>query len=398
MKKFTLLFLIIPFLSTTNAQTVIFHEEFSGCIDKIAIDEDNDVLWMGTGLLSGGDLYMRDKDGTVTDLSDLNSDINFQSISSLFMDENTLYAAGYGMVGIINPEEDIYTIYTKDNSNLSYTNEFNSLTFDYNSELLYAGNIATGTDILSEDGWTKDNSLKYITASAFDYEEDCLWLANTAGDLIRIKEDVKTIFNQSNSDIPKLPYIDMTLDEEGNIYLMVSQDGFVHFDGTNATHYTPQNSNLFGGELRSIDIDYNGTVWFGHNGGITSFKDGVFKTYPLENALGFFPLVKDIVSDNRNHLWLGICGGLVEFYLEPTNVLNESSITTHLYPNPNPGLFTFESEEDGHLELINTMGQSLEKLTIKKGANSIDINLPSGQYMYRFNGNTHYDLGKLIIH
>lgn len=397
MNKFLLPLIFITIHTFSNAQTVIFHDEFTDCIRKIAIDEDNDVLWMGTGLSDGGNLIMRDGDGNRTDISDLTSNINFQSISTLFMDESTLFAGGLGGIAIIDAEADTYLQYSKDNSDLSYSNEFNSIVFDYNSDLLYAGNIVTGTDVLSEDGWSKDNSLRNITASAFDYEEDCLWLANTSGELIRIKDDIKSIFDNTNSDIPNLPYIDMTLDLEGNIYLLVSQNGFVHFDGTNTQHYTPQNSNLFGGELRSIDIDNNGKVWFGHNGGITSFHNGIFNTYPLEGTLGFFPIIQDIVVDNDNHLWLGACSGLIEFVLDPTSTKIQKQTPPQIFPNPNSGSFTFNTHEKGHIEILNMSGQKIYSSQLNEGNNVIELNISQGHYFYHFIGHNEYQSGKFIV-
>ena len=398
MNKFLLPLFLITTITFSNAQTVIFHEEFDNCIRKIAIDEDNDVLWMGTGLIDGGNLIMRDGDGNRTDISDLTSNISFQSISTLFMDESTLFAGGLGGIAIIDYDVEVYIQYTNDNSDLNYNNEFNSMVFDYNSDKLYAGNVVTGTDILSEDGWSIDNTLKNITASAFDYEEDCLWLANTSGDLIRIKDENRTIFNSTNSAVPDLIYIDMTLDTEGNIYLLVPDNGFVHFDGTNAQHYTPQNSDLFGGELRSIDIDNNGKVWFAHNGGITSFQNGVFNTYPLENALGFFPIVQDIVVDNENHLWLGACGGLIEFFLEPTSTYQQAVIPLTIFPNPSNGNFMFNTQEKGDLEILNLSGQTIYSSPLIEGNNAIQLDISQGQYLYHFIGNEAHHSGKFVVH
>jgi len=397
MDKFLLPLFLAMTITASNAQTVIFHEEFDNCIRKIAIDEDNDVLWMGSGLTDNGNLVMRDGDGNRTDIADLSSNINFQTISTLFMDESTLFAGGLGGIAVIDHEEEVYLQYTVDNSDLNYNNEFNSMVFDYNSEKLYAGNVVTGTDILSEDGWNIDNTLRNITASAFDYEEDCLWLANTSGDLIRIKDDVKMIFNSTNSEIPKLSYIDMTLDTEGNIYLLVPDNGFVHFDGTNAQHYTPENSNLFGGKLRSIDNDYSGKVWFGHNGGITSFKNGQFKTYPLEGALGFFPIIQDIVADNENHLWLGSCAGLIEFSLDPTSTINQKENTASVFPNPNNGNFIFTTEDSGTLEIYNLWGQKIFSKDIYNGENFIKLDLPAGQYVYNLKTTSKNITDKFII-
>ena len=393
-----LLFLILVTLSSfLEAQTVTFHEDFSDCIQKIAIDIDNDLLWMGTGLSSGGNLFMRDQNGNRTDLSELTSDIDFQSISVLFMDESTLFAGGYQGIAVIDPEVDVFEKYTPDNSDLSFNSEFSSLVYDYNSDFLYAGNIVGGTDILSEDGWTQDNSLSNITASTFDYENDCLWLASTSGKLIKIKDEERTIYNSSNSELPNLSYVDMTADDAGNIYLLAYENGFVHFDGTNAKHYTPENSNLFGGDLNSIDIDLNGKVWFGHNGGITSFKNEVFHTFPLENYIDFFPIVNDIVVDNNNHLWLGACGGLIEFSLDPTSTSEENVYTSIVSPNPNSGSFEFIAIEKGMLKIYNQLGQRVYSQPIQDEKSSVQTNLPTGHYYYQFEGIATSESGKLNI-
>ncbi|MDF1698859.1 MAG: T9SS type A sorting domain-containing protein [Saprospiraceae bacterium] len=397
MHRFLPLFMFLFILYWGGAQNVIFHDEFSECIEKIAIDEDNDVLWMGTGLSSGGQLFMRDENGIRTDISELTNDINFQSITALWMDEATLYAGGYSGVAIIDPESEEYTQYTPSNSEYNNSNVPSTLVFDYNSEKLYAGNFSTSIDVLDENGWTNDNSLQRVLASTFDYEEDILWLATSNGELIRIIGDEKTVFNNSNSTIPNLPYIDMTVDLEGNIYLLVSDNGFVHFNGTQATHYTPQNSDLFGGNLNSIDIDNNGKVWFGHNGGITSFKNGNFHTYPLENYLGFFTHVQDIVVDNENHLWLGSCAGLIEFNLEPNSTKETDINQTNVFPNPTTGTFVFSTQEKGCLSIYNLVGEMVTSSTLNKGNNAIGLDLPSGHYAYIFRSTSFVESGKLNI-
>lgn len=398
MKRSLPFFLFFIYFLPAQAQIVTLHDEFSGCIEKIAIDEDNDVLWMGTSLSDGGDLFMRDAQGDRTDLSELTSEINFQSITALWMDESTLYAGGFGGIAIIDPDAEEYTLFTTSNSNYSNSNVPSTLVFDYNTDKLYAGSFSSSTDVLEEDGWTVDNTLNRVLASTFDYEEDQLLLATSNGELISITEEDKTVFNSNNSDLPNLSYTDITVDSEGNMYLLAYENGFVHFDGENATHYTPQNSDLFGGDLNSIDVDLNGKVWFGHNGGITSFKNGTFETFVLENAVGFWPIINDIVVDNENHLWLAACGGLIEFALDPTDTEDISSSETLIFPNPNSGNFTFEASEKGQLHLYNNMGALVQTNAIQVGKNEIQTLVPSGIYTYSFKGIRHTSSDKICIY
>jgi len=396
MKNLLLLICFIAIALSVNAQTAIFHSDFHDCLMEVAIDEDNDVVWMGTSITDGGNLIRRDVDGNRTDLTDLTQEIDLESVSCLFMEEDVLFAGGLNGVAIVDTENSEYVQYTDDDG-LSNSSQIITMAFDYNSDKLYVGNIITKTDILSESGWDSDNTLNGVTSSFFDYEDDVLWLANTSGDVYKIIDEEKITYNQSNSEVPKLVYVDMSGDDNGNIYLLVSGGSMLHFDGENATHYTTANSDIFGGTIKTIQVDLFGVVWLGHNGGLTSFDGTTFTTYALENYLDFYATVEDIVVDNKNHLWLATCGGLVEFYTDEVLDVNDEHLSSPIiYPNPSQGETFLDAKNSGVLNIFDNSGRLVYNATVEQGRHAIPL-MDNGLFTYSFITKSETFNGKLVV-
>lgn len=390
MKKSLLSLIFATTINLCISQNVILHEDFSDCYSTIAIDEDNDVIALGTGLSSGGKLLLRTADGAKIDIEETNTNIGFQSVSAMYMSEADLYVAGYGAVAIIDIEDlNSAQMFTNNNSELRYPNEFSSIVYDYNKEIVYAGNPTVSTDVFMNGEWSLADNLKKITASTFDEELDLTILVSSSG-LVYVDVDGDFfLLNDEIDGIPELPYSDASFgyipedDELSSLFLLARDNGFVVIDGDgNVNHYTSENSALFGGDLNCIKAGTtDGSLWIGHNGSLTKFKDGEFTFYNLLDELGGPTDINDIVIDNSNHLWLATCGGLVEFWEEPTATKNEKYSNFDVYPTINNGTFNVHGDRNEEISIYDIQGQMIKNIDIIKGDNNISTDLGTGIYL-----------------
>ena len=390
------LLLIFSFL---HAQEVKIHEDFQYGMERIAIDEDNDVLWIGGDLFtdSSNRIVRRAADGTRTNISELTDQINMQSITAMWMDEDVLFAGGYQGLAIVNTDENEYIHFTPDNSDLSYTNSPNAVVYDYNSEELYYTNPATDIDILSEDGWRIDNTLKQIQTATFDYENDIMYLLKY-DELIAIDEYGNKTSYTTDDGMVGLGYVDMCTDSDGNVFMVSRDGGMVVFDGTNFTHYTNSNSDLFGGDIYTIEAEPYAGVWIGVRGALQYFENGNFTFYNLETLTGSFSSVNDLVIDNNHHLWLATSSGLVEFWRSTSSIDNNATkIKATTFPNPFENSFVINSPFSGSMTITNTQGKQELQIPINEGKNSIPFeNRLAGIYFYHIENESNTITGKVV--
>ncbi len=393
MKKNILTLLFASTISICISQNIILHEDFSDCYNTIAIDKDNDVLALGTGLSSGGKLLLRTADGTKIDIEEMNTNIGFQSVSAMYMSDSDLYVAGFGAVAIIDTEEiSSAQMFTNNNSELNYSNEFSSIVYDYNLDKIFAGNPTVGTDVYADGAWSRDDNYKKITASTFSEDYSINILVSSNGEIYVSELDDKEEFfllNDAIEGYPTLSYSDASFGyvEENEVlsslYLIVSEDGFMVIDGDgNFNHLTPENSDLFGGDTNCIQAgNSDGSVWLGHNGGLTKYQDGIFTFYNLLDELGGPTDILDIVIDNNDHLWLATCGGLVEFWEEPNAIVDEDLQDFSIYPTINNGSFTIIGDRSEVVNIYNLDGQKVNSINIKTGENNFNLDLDNGIYL-----------------
>lgn len=401
---FTLLALCMTGL--LMAQTATVYPDFTDCIRKMAIDEDNDVIWMGTGITDGGKLFMKDADGMRRDISDFSSDINFQSVSAMHMADSELYVAGYGAIAIVDYDsEDAPLFFTNDNSDLNYSNEFITIMYDSNKEQVIAGNQTIGSDIYDIEAgtWSVSNELTRLRVSHYYDDEDLYIYVLSDGKVFISADDEGLEPLEMPDDYPVLPYYDLEIivnpdnDDDVKLVMMTIQDGLVVVSENSTEHYTSLNSNIFPSDLNGMTQTDDGTIWLAHNGGITSFKDGIFNRIPLEPLVGFFTDVQDIVADQNNDLWLGTCSGLIKLSDLPSNTKELSDLNISVFPTVNDGFVHVDSEYAGTIQFFNIDGSLILEQQINAGTNSLTLNAIKGMCLYSIQTMEGVKQGKLFV-
>jgi len=90
-------------------------------------------------------------------------------------------------------------------------------------------------------------------------------------------------------------------------YLWIgTPDGLVRFDGIHFELYNKRKiPRLKDNEVRALYEDRNGTLWIGTTtGGLTRYKEGEFKTYPITNHRALCG-IRAINEDQWGNLWIG---------------------------------------------------------------------------------------------
>ena len=154
--------------------------------------------------------------------------------------------------------------------------------------------------------WQTDNGLPQNTILAIAQTEDgYLWVGTRAG-LDRFDGERFTLV-----DHPELKDHAITAlcgARDGSLWIGMESEGLIHWDGEHLTHYWRTNG-LGNDYIRTICEARDGTIWIGTGYGLTSFKDGKFKTYRVKDGLLDNSVIK-MVEDGDGTLWMGTVGGV----------------------------------------------------------------------------------------
>ncbi len=93
-------------------------------------------------------------------------------------------------------------------------------------------------------------------------------------------------------------------DSKGNYWFGSHQEGVCLFDGENFTYFTIDDG-LSDNQIRTIQEDQNGVIWFGTGYGVSSYKEGIIKNNTPKNAFtGYQPTIECNWQLSKNDLWI----------------------------------------------------------------------------------------------
>lgn len=173
---------------------------------------------------------------------------------------------------------------------------------------------SSGISIYDFENWdyiNSDNS-PLLTDDVRDIATDsdgAKWLATDSG-IYKFDGTNWTYFND-----PALPSYDIThieADNQGNIWATTLNEGVVKFNGSGWEVFNTSNSNLPNNEMLDITIQDDGTVWLGFGQGIVKYDDE-FIIYNESNA--GFPLetIFSIKADHIGNIWASNWGILIKY-------------------------------------------------------------------------------------
>lgn len=149
---------------------------------------------------------------------------------------------------------------------------------------------------------------------------------------------------------------------DGYLWLAIAE-GVVRFDGVQFTAFDTGNTpEIKSNNVQSLLVSRDGTLWIGtHGGGLTSYRNGIFTNYSVEQGLSDSH-IKTLFEDSKGNIWIGTDGGGV-------NLLRGGKFTAFSQANrlPNDRIGAFAEDAEGNL-WIGT-GGGLVLLEGEKGRN-----------------------------
>mgnify|MGYP002639224525 CR=1 FL=1 len=182
------------------------------------------------------------------------------------------------------------------------------------------GNIWIGTfssELIKYDGsnWRIYDTLKSLlpevdiwTISVDSMNNKWIGTKGNVGGLVKFDEIDWTVYNLNEYGIQGTSIFDIEIDKEGNLWLGTYWDGLVKYDGIDFIIYNHATSGLDQNmeEINSLVIDDSGHIWIGSDAvGVAKF-DGVSEWvhyYNSDNTVDF--AVYSIEIDYEGNVWFG---------------------------------------------------------------------------------------------
>lgn len=170
--------------------------------------------------------------------------------------------------------------------------------------------------------------------SLYEDRDNQVWVGTNNGVSIVKKDTIIT--PQVLSPLRNTTVLEIYQADEQEYWFATDGKGVWLLDSENTlTQYTTIHG-LVNDRVRDIIVDAEGTLWFGTRGGLTSLKNGNFRSYTVEDGLPD-EKIRELELNRDGGLWIGTRGGLSYF---------------------NNGFFQNYSEEDG---LVNNRIRSLSR-------------------------------------
>ncbi len=160
---------------------------------------------------------------------------------------------------------------------------------------------------------------------------------------------------------------------DGYLWLAIAE-GVVRFDGVQFTAFDTGNTpEIKSNNVQALLVSRDGTLWIGtHGGGLTSFKDGNFTNYSVEQGLSDSH-IKTLFEDSIGNIWIGTDGGGLNYFRDGT-----FTAFTKANGLPNDRIGAIAEDGEGNLWIGTSDGLVLlesEKARKREGETNSEIPL-----------------------
>ncbi len=157
----------------------------------------------------------------------------------------------------------------------------------------------------------KDGLAKANVSAAFEDREGKIWFGHEHGGITIYNPETKTFRKLSElENLPQSTIMDIVEDRQGNLWFGTFRMGVYKYNRKSFFHYDSSNSALTGRRVAALLSLPDGTLWFGHDRGITILPPG--KEFTPENVVYLDKkagLPKDLVTallrDHLGNIWVG---------------------------------------------------------------------------------------------
>ncbi|MEA3443977.1 MAG: two-component regulator propeller domain-containing protein [Bacteroidota bacterium] len=222
-----------------------------------------------------------------------------------------------------------------------------------------------------------------------------IWLA-TGNGIASFQNNTFTVYNTAHGLIENQTR-SIYFDSNENIWVGTIA-GLSKYDGNSWLNYTHQNG-LAGNLVNSIFEDSQGNMWFGTDQGLSKFSNQNFINYTTADGLSNNH-INCITQDQDENIWVGTNFGASKLsFPQQIEEYNKSGHEFSIFPNPAFDKIKMNSTEKIiNIELYSPSGQLLQKTTINKKQETIDISgLSPGNYFIRAIGNCDVWVKKIVV-
>lgn len=177
--------------------------------------------------------------------------------------------------------------------------------------------IATGYGLNRFDGirfknyYEEDGLGSNKIYSLFQDQSKTIWVGTGAGVNVIKQDSIQT--RPVLEPLASSTVLEVFQDDNNEFWFATDGQGIWHLDDSNnLTQYSSVNG-LADDRVRDVVQDPNGTLWFGTRNGLTSLKDGNFRTYRQQDGLADNKIRDLEISKTDSILWVGTRGGLSKF-------------------------------------------------------------------------------------
>lgn len=186
--------------------------------------------------------------------------------------------------------------------------------------LVWLGSKYDGVCSYNNDEWTifttAEGLINNDVRSIYSHADGSVWFA-TAGGISILQDDVWNNITSSDG-LPSNDVRAVIESVDGGMWVACGESmgesggvGYLAGDGTWTRYRTTDG--LGDNDVHCLALDESGAVWCGTFGGVSRFKDGVWKSFNLSDSPLKDEWVYDITTDSNNKIWLGTSRGLYQF-------------------------------------------------------------------------------------
>lgn len=177
--------------------------------------------------------------------------------------------------------------------------------------------VATGYGLNKFDGirfqkfYEEDGLLNNKVYSLLEDASGTVWVGTGGGVNVISGDSIRT--HPALQPLRSSTILEIFQDQNGEYWFATDGQGVWHLDrADNLTQYSTVNG-LANNRVRDVVETPEGTLWFGTRGGLTSLKEGSFRTYTQASGLAD-DRIRDLqLSQEGDTLWVGTRGGLSRF-------------------------------------------------------------------------------------
>ncbi|NND73098.1 MAG: response regulator [Rhodothermales bacterium] len=168
--------------------------------------------------------------------------------------------------------------------------------------------------------WVLEDGLPQLSVTAIGQSNDgYIWFGTQEG-LVRFDGIEFTVYDRSNSIIPKNSIVDVLVDKDGILWLATYEAGIVRYSGPSAAVLGEQHG-LADNRTSTITQLPNGEIWIGTtSAGISVYSNGRFTTISEEDGLPSND-INVILPGDSSDVWVGTESGLVRINGEVQDTL-----------------------------------------------------------------------------